>query len=221
MTDPVTPRDLDSARGDYIDAQLAGNRRRALEIVNRLIADHKLSIAVVRSEVIAAAQREIGLRWQRNEISIAQEHMATAISHLALADLFQREHGARPNGRKVVVACVEDELHDFPARIVADDLDLAGFEVRFLGANVPTDTLLSFIAREQPDLLVLSATMVFHADNVRRAVEAVQRLFPDLPIAVGGQISVWIRTLGGDLSVAITGGTSAELVGAARRLLQV
>jgi MerR family transcriptional regulator, light-induced transcriptional regulator len=221
MADLMTERDFDTARRDYVDAQLAGNRRKALDIIASLITERGLSVGEVRTEVVAAAQREIGMRWQRNEITIAQEHMATAISHLALADLFQREHGQRPNGRKVVVACVEDELHDFPARLVADDLDLAGFEVRFLGANVPTDTLISFIAREQPDLLVLSATMAFHADSLRRAVERVQSLFPDLPIAVGGQISDWIRTLGSDLTVAITGGTSADLIRAAQRLLKV
>ena len=103
--------------------------------------------------------------------------MATAISQLALADLFQREQPPMPNGRKIIVACVRDgELHDFPARMVADELDVAGFDVRFLGASVPIDSLVSFIARENPDLLVLSATMPFHADNVRTAVAQVRRL---------------------------------------------
>jgi MerR family transcriptional regulator, light-induced transcriptional regulator len=221
MVDMISTADLDALRRDYVAAQLAGNRRQALEIVANLTTCHGLTASEVRDKIIAASQREIGALWQRNEISIAQEHMATAISHLVLADLFQRDQTARPNGRKVIVACVEHELHDFPARLVADELDVAGFEVRFLGANVPTDTLLSFIAREQPDLLVLSATMAFHAESVRHAVERVQALFPSLPIAVGGLVCEWIRTFDHDLGVAIVGGTSADLVRAATRLLKV
>ena len=135
--------------------------------------------------VIRASQKEIGRLWQRNEISIAQEHMATAISQLALSELFRHEPPPRPNGRKVIVACVDGELHDFPARLVADELDVAGFDVRFLGASVPLDALLSFIAREDPDLLVITATMAVHADNLRTAVTRIRTIAPGLPIAVG------------------------------------
>ena len=51
--------------------------------------------------------------------------MATAISQLALAHLYQHAPVVRPHGKKVMVACVEGELHDFPARMVTDALHLA------------------------------------------------------------------------------------------------
>ena len=146
--------------------------------------------------------------------------MATAISQLALADLFQREQPPMPNGRKIIVACVDGELHDFPARMVADELDVAGFDVRFLGASVPVDSLVSFIARENPDLLVLSATMPFHADNVRTAVAQVRRLAPGLPIAVGGQVCDGVESLARELDVELSGCDVSTLVREARSLLQ-
>jgi methanogenic corrinoid protein MtbC1 len=171
--------------------------------------------------VISGAQREIGRLWQQNAISIAQEHMATAISQLALAEIYRHEHPAPPNGRRVIVACVDGELHDFPARLVADELDVAGFDVRFLGASVPTDALLSFIAREDPDLVVISATMAFHADNVRSAVTRIRQIAPDLPIAVGGQVCEWVESLGRELEIEISGCDASELVRGARELLRV
>ena len=212
---------METLRRQFLDAQLAGDRRYAVAIVTGARSERSLSAAAIRTHVIRAAQEEIGARWQRNEISIAQEHMATAISQLALAELFRDEQPSAPNGRKVIVACVEGEMHEFPARLVADELDVAGFDVRFLGANVPLEALVSFIAREDPDLVVLSATMAFHADAVRAAVHRVRSAAPALPVAIGGQVCVWVESLGRELDVAIAGCDVAGLIAGARRLLQV
>jgi methanogenic corrinoid protein MtbC1 len=85
------------------------------------------------------------------------------------------------------VACVEGELHDFPARLVADALDLAGFDVRYLGASVPTASLLSMLEREQPDLIALSVTMAFNMPALHSAVARIRTaLGGKVPIAVGG-----------------------------------
>jgi len=175
MTEPGS-EDLSRVREQFIAAQLAGDRRRALQLITDVPDSIRVTPSAVRTHVIRATQAEIGRLWQTNAISIAQEHMATAISHLALAALFDRDRPKPPNGRTVVVACVEGELHEFPARLVADELDVAGFDVRFLGANVPTDHLLTFIAREEPDLVVLSATLALHADAVRAAVKRIREL---------------------------------------------
>ena len=212
---------IDDLQQDFLQAQLAGDRRRAIQLVINAQASSTFSTHEIRMQVIRAAQEEIGRLWQRNEISIAQEHMATAVSQLALAELFRHEPPPMPNGRKVIVACVDGELHDFPARLVADELDVAGFDVRFLGASVPLDALLSFIAREDPDLLVISATMAFHADNVRTAVTRIRSIAPGLPIAVGGQVCEWVDSLGRELELELFGCDAAELVRGARTLLRV
>ena len=217
----VTTVAVEDFRRDYLAAQLAGDRREALALVQRIVDDGRMSPGEVRSKVIVAAQRAIGELWERNEISVAQEHLATAISQLALAELFQRERFGAPYGQKIIVACVQGELHEFPARLVADELEAGGFAVRFLGADVPTDTLVSFVAREEPDLLVISATMAFHADSVRLAVQAVRHAHPQLPIAVGGQICEWIGSLRDELGVEITGSTGSDLVRDVRRLFDL
>jgi methanogenic corrinoid protein MtbC1 len=204
---------LAAVREQFVAAQLAGDRRRALDLINESRALERASPSAIRSHVIRPAQAEIGRLWQTNAISIAQEHMATAISHLALAALFERDQPKAPNGRTVVVACVEGELHEFPARLVADELDVAGFDVRFLGASVPTDHLLTFIAREEPDLVVLSATLALHADAVRSTVRRIREQTRNtLPIAVGGQICNWVTALSAEIQVEITGCDAAALV---------
>ncbi|HEX6244999.1 MAG TPA: B12-binding domain-containing protein, partial [Polyangiales bacterium] len=129
------PLDLDGLRSDYLSALLHGERRAALQLLVERGVRRGVSIEDLHSAVIQECQREIGRLWQENVISIAQEHQATAISQLVLAHLYDLSPRAADNHKRVVVACVEGEMHDFPSRLVADALDLAGFDVRYLGAN--------------------------------------------------------------------------------------
>lgn len=212
--------DLPRMRADYLRAQLAGNRREALRIVLDEGVARGASVLDLELEVIQEAQREIGRLWQQNVISVAEEHMATAISNVALSRLYDHATRERENGKKVVVACVEGELHDFPARLVADALDLAGFEVRYLGASVPTEGLVATLERERPDLLALSVTMTFNVPALREAVQRV-RAASRVPIAVGGHACAWMSELVGDVGAEVTGADARELVTAAQRLLGV
>lgn len=202
----------------YVNVQLRGDRREALHFVDRLIHEGH-SIADIQQHVIAAAQREIGRLWEESRIGIAQEHMATAISQLALAQLYRYAQPLPALGRKVVVACVEGELHDFPARLVADALDLAGYDTRFLGADVPTGSLINVLEQESPNLLALSITMPFHAAALRRQVKSVrEQTGGRLPIAVGGLACEHLREITAEIRPAILAGSAHEMVEAANEL---
>lgn len=211
---------LTELRERYLRAQLAGDRREAV----RLLVEDGLAtgaqIHELQSDVIRAAQDEIGRLWQRNLVSIAQEHMATAISQLALAALFEHAVPPAPLGKTVLLACVEGELHDLPARLVADALELDGFDVRYIGASVPHDDLAAMIGAEQPDLIGLSVTMSFNLPALRTAVARV-RAVSGMPIFIGGHATRWSRGIADELGVEEVGSSCAELLATARRLAGV
>ena len=175
---------FDEIREQFVAAQLAGDRRRALDLIKASPALEHASPSDVRTHVIRAAQAEIGRLWQANAISIAQEHMATAISHLSLAALFERARVATPVEKKLVIACVEGEMHDLPARLVSDLLEIHGFDIRFLGANVPHEDLVALVREERPALIGLSVTMSFNLPSLREAVSRL-RVVTDRPISAG------------------------------------
>ncbi len=209
---------LDALRDRYLAAQLAGDRREALRLVLEEGLRAGATVAELQLAVIQEAQREIGRLWQENRISIAQEHMATAISHVVLAHLYDRAPRADTNGKKVLVACVEGELHDLPARLAADALDLAGFEVRYLGASVPVHALLSMIDQVKPDLVALSVTMAFNAAALREAVARVRaHTGGRLPIAVGGNAC---RGVPAEPGVVVCAGDAGELVALVERAVR-
>jgi methanogenic corrinoid protein MtbC1 len=205
-------------REQYLQAQVTGDQRGALRIVREAVADGH-SVRAVQEGVIQAAQHEIGRLWQENRLSIAHEHMATAISQMALVHLFELAPAPRANGRTIVVACVEGELHDLPARLVADYLESEGFAVRFLGANVPTESLGRLLAEDPPDLLALSVTMSFNVAGLRAAVAAVRERLPGLQIAAGGHALAWAPELAEQIGVLVVGAKSEDIVAGLLRQL--
>ena len=203
----------------YLRAQVTGDQRTALRIVREALARGH-SVWSVQQDVVQAAQREIGRMWQENRLSIAHEHMATAISQMALVHLFERAPVPRSRGRRIVVACVEGELHDLPARLVADYLEMDGFTVRYLGANVPTESLCAALVEAPPDLLGLSVTMSFNVAGLRAAVAAVRQRLPGLKIAAGGHALAWAPELAGQRGdiVVVGGGPGAIVAALAQQL---
>lgn len=211
--EPAPSADLDALSKRFLSAQLAADRREAL----RLILDEGLHRGVpvpqLLLDVIRPAQEEIGRLWQINKISIADEHVATAISQLALAQLYP--HGARQQEthRRILVACVEGELHDMGARMAADLLDLEGHDVVFLGASTPTDHLIRKVDADRPDLVVLSITMTFHVAALQDAVARMRAAIdPPPPIAAGGRALAWCPELRSSLKLVASGEDARSLI---------
>jgi methanogenic corrinoid protein MtbC1 len=92
------------------------------------------------------------------------------------------------NGRRVVLACVEGNKHSVGLQMVADAFLLAGWDAQFLGADVPTSSLIRHLEQVKPDLLGLSVSL----PQQLRVVKAVMsRLTQSLgvsrpPVIIGG-----------------------------------
>ena len=197
----------------FLDAQLNADRRAAVRVVIDEGVHRGVSVARLVMDVIRPAQYEIGQLWQMNKISIADEHVATGISQLALAQLYAYAERRAPTGRRILVSCVEGELHDMGARMAADLLDLEGHDVVFLGASVPADHLIRKVADEQPDLVVLSITMTFHVAALTIAVTRLRaEVDPPPPIAAGGRALSWCPELPAQLKLAAFGEDARTLI---------
>ena len=205
-------------RDDYLAAQVAGDRRAALKVIERGL-EREYPVVDLYLDVVQAAQYRIGDLWQQNQFSVAQEHLATAISQVAVAELYHALPTAPSNGRRALVSCVGGELHELGTRVTADFFEMAGFDVRYLGANVPTDTLLGMIREEQPDLLVASVTMTFHLESLRQLVDCSREAVGDkLHLAVGGHAFTFAPSMVTELGAEIYGRDARESIAAAERV---
>jgi methanogenic corrinoid protein MtbC1 len=205
----------------FVAAQLAGDRAEALRIVVDDGVRCGARVVDLQARVIRAAQHEIGALWQRNQISIAQEHLATGIAQVVTARLFEYVTPAKRNGKRVAVACVEGERHEFPARLIADYLEQAGFAVRYFGADLPTDHLVRELQKGRPHVIALSATMSFNLAALRATVAAIRaELGEDTSIVVGGHALAWSPSLAAELEVETAAGDPDDVVATIGRLAE-
>ena len=77
-------------------------------------------------------------------------------------------------GRTLVATCVAGDLHEIGARMIADFLEMEGWDTFYLGANAPTADVVSTARERRADLLAISATMTAHVGEVRALIAAVR-----------------------------------------------
>jgi excisionase family DNA binding protein len=138
-------------------------------------------------DLLAPALVSLGTRWHTGDISVAQEHLATAIALRLIGRMGPRfARKGRAKGT-VVVTTPPDERHAIPSLMVSDLLRGAGFEVLDLGADVPAETLGGIVGDFDGLVAVCISTTRMNADReVRHSIAAIRRAVPDVPIFVGG-----------------------------------
>ena len=85
---------------------------------------------------------------------------------------------------RVVVACVDGEWHALPARLLAEVLRLRGWQVDFLGAQVPTAHLITHLHLHGPDTVALSCSIPTRLPTAHAAITACQAA--GVPVVAGG-----------------------------------
>jgi MerR family transcriptional regulator, light-induced transcriptional regulator len=124
--------------------------------------------------VVCPVMYRIGLLWERDEISIAEEHLATAIVGRITAALYPRFVNMDVYRGKVVVTAGPNEFHELGARMLADFLEMEGWDVTYLGANIPKEALLVILKQHKPFIIALSVATVFNLDHARQAIEMIK-----------------------------------------------
>lgn len=174
----------------YLDALLEPNTRKAVEVSQAYIKT-VWDIPKWWEQIITPALYEVGRLWAEGEITVGQEHVATSITQRVISLHYPkileipRQHGT------IVVSASPNEFHEIGARILADMLEIHGWDVYFTGANTPVDGILELLREHQAQFLCISTTMSSHLDDVAAMVREV-RSMPDFSVhvIVGGQAYV-------------------------------
>ena len=175
-------------RDGYLGALLASDLIAARTVLDDAIAAG-MPVRRIYLDVLQPTLYEIGRRWSHAEISIAQEHLATAATQSAMARLAEAlsdgPRRARPG--TALVACVSDELHAVGGRMVADFLEADGWRVVFLGQLTPGLDLAALAAEQGATLVAVSAALPERVPQVAEACAALRGLDPAPYVLVGGQ----------------------------------
>ncbi|CCQ74734.1 B12-binding domain-containing protein [Magnetospira sp. QH-2] len=201
---------------DYLAALINRQRDQAMTLIKGAISD-TVTVRDIYIHVFQPVQREVGRLWQLGEISVAQEHYGSAVTQLVMSQLYSYIFSGERVGKTFVAACVGDELHELGMRMVADFMEMEGWDTVYLGANMPMEEIVGAVVENKADALGLSATLPFHVGRVRDIVTAV-RADPsarDVLVIVGGYA---FGEGGGDWRITGANAYAADAAGAVRTL---
>jgi methanogenic corrinoid protein MtbC1 len=135
------------------------------------------SIPDLYVDVFQEALYEVGRSWASNHITVAEEHRATAIVQFVLARIYPLIQSSTGRRGPAVITGVQHELHQVGANMIADVLESDGWDVQFLGTNMPHEGILKAIEEHQAALLGISATMLYNVPYVERLIRDVRHRF--------------------------------------------
>lgn len=171
---------------DYLEHLLSGDRNQCSNIAKKYISENP-SIKDLYENVFKGALYEVGLLWENNKISVAKEHLATAITEGILNELYGDLEVLEKQNKKVILTCVENELHQVGVKMVGDVFEMNGWDSYFLGTGIPITELVKYINEERPRILAISMSIFFNYQHLLRMIDVIKQEFPDLTIILGGQ----------------------------------
>ena len=175
-----TARESPVAAVDQLAAALEEfDEPRAQAIFDRLLAE--VTLDVFLSEIVMPYLRDLGTRWVRGEITVAQEHFASNVVRGRLLGI-ARGWG-RGVGPRALLACAPGEQHELGLIAFGLALRTHGWRIEYLGADTPLDTIRGVANTLDVDLVVVSAVT---PERIGELVTELRQISRVRRLAVGG-----------------------------------
>lgn len=186
----------DQAARDELGSQVYGERaaaahvRAALEAVEaldptrleRILRREVVALGADRflDEVVSPVLVRIGEGWREGRLRPAHEHVAVAVIKQVLGWMLERARSAA-SGRTLVVGTLTGERHELGALLAATAAALEGWQVLFLGEDLPPEEI-SLAAREVgADAVGISVVNPLEWGTLPTLL---QELLQDLPVGI-------------------------------------
>ena len=174
---------------EFMTPLLVGHRTTCRRFVQRKIDEFE-SIERVYHELMWPAMERVEKLYRADRINTATEHMATRINR-CIADQLQLSLPTAPaNGKRIVIACANDEPEELGGQMCADLFESRGWEVFYLGGGVPNDEILTLLGQLRPDMLLVFGTRPQGVPSVRQLVDMIREINvnPTMNIMVSGGV---------------------------------
>lgn len=140
------------------------------------------------TEIIQPILYETGRRWEKEIITIGEEHLISARMEKLLIDLILKET-KRNKDKIVILSPVENESHTLVLLALELLLLERGFTVINLSRSISILSIMDFVKKmkKKPEWIFFSITMESYVKNLAIDVKLIKEEYPDIAIAIGGQ----------------------------------
>jgi DNA-binding transcriptional MerR regulator/methylmalonyl-CoA mutase cobalamin-binding subunit len=175
---------LQNAQEHVLNALINFDRAEASRIVDQLPMS---SFQAQLDELYLPILTELGDGWERGEISIAQEHFASAYCRERMIGMLVALSHGPETGERIVCAGMDGETHEGGLLSVAIRLAARGARVSYLGPDMPVDSLIEACKDRSIAMVCVSATGPRQLHNLQRYARTLRAGLPsEVRVVVGG-----------------------------------
>lgn len=173
----------------FLEWLIAKNRKEATDYMLSILKKG-VPIETIYSDFLTIALQEIGRRWQKNEMSVVDVHVATDICRYIIMRLVDSMTTPKKLPYRALVTCVPGEEHEMGPELIENYLELQGWDVFTMGHIAPEDDILETITTNKPDVVFLSVTLVAHLPSAKALAIKIREQVPHAKIVMGGYAAV-------------------------------
>lgn len=135
-------------------------------------------------KILKPVMYKIGDDWATGRISIATEHVASNVAQTLVKIIMDQVTG-NTSKKKILICVPLGEEHHLGCDVLETFLSIKGFKVYNMSTSMPTESILSFINNNKPDVVFLSITLEDNLSAGQRLVRKIKDQF-NIPIFIGG-----------------------------------
>lgn len=177
--------ELECQEEEFLSAVLAGAKLRALNLARETVG-HSWFREPAYCDLVEHTMQEVGRMWEWNQITVATEHLASTTTQAVINQLYPLLKVHSPTLGRALITGVQGDHHQIGAQLVADVLEIAGWDVLFLGSDLPARDVAKLVRHWEPDVVGISATLLIHLSSVKNLIERIRAERPKVRIIVGG-----------------------------------
>jgi methanogenic corrinoid protein MtbC1 len=169
---------LADLRAQWVAACQDFDEQRAEQVIAQ--ASAQFPPETVCLEILREGLVEVGSGWYAGELSVQQEHFSSELAMRRLEAMVAANPPPSRPGR-IIVGCPPEERHTFSPLLITFLLKRRGWDVIYLGADVPADRIAATVETTHPHLVVLSAQQLYTAAHLLE----IASLLAELGVVVG------------------------------------
>jgi len=138
-------------------------------------------------QVLVPFIEEVGRGWMEGRLRIAHEHVATTVVRNYLLNALTTSQAAH-TAPTAIVATPQGQVHELGALMIANVAAMSGWDIIFLGSDLPAEEIASAARELGASMVLLSIVFPPNDPRIQSELNSLGRLLPDaLPLIVGGR----------------------------------
>lgn len=192
-----------SSNSDYVGEALNALERLDKSKLQKILSDAAVSLSSpnLRRQVIVPLLKSVGERWGEGSLRIVHEHLASAIVRSFMAGMVGKR-GTLPAAPRLLITTPAGQRHELGALLVAGIAEEYGWDVVYLGPDLPAEEIAAAVRQLDPKAVALS---IVYKNGDLQVQEELRKLMgylgSDIPVFVGGRAMAHLKIFFEELGI--------------------